>query len=297
MALLPKLDLRRSRSAAEAMNLSSTNTAQTTDDLFTSSSEYPYVLHSFEARENDRGVVGSLPNLLQFALNHPTSNFKYGLTQKNADDKNTSTDIVPYASTRVDGSDADFSDNDPAYSYTGRRELMQNCSNGKDTNFHYEEYPSAWMHAVQEPTKPTTDCQSPVYQNVDDYQDIDDSIPTKSRPVSAIQSPNHTSPLKQSSAKENNTLPCKSKPKPPIRPRTKPPQTITSSNPSIQPLMSVSKHQSSINKIDESDNLDSQTPDKYMKLLPSTMDDFQVYMYLHNGNTDIDLEQAKSPEH
>ena len=286
VALLPKLDLRRSRSAAEAMNLSNTNTAQTIDDLFTSSSEYPYVVHSFEAMEKDRGVVGSLPNMLQFALNHPTSNVKYSFTQ---DDENTNTDIVPYANTRVDSSsDADFNDTEPAYSYADRRELMQNCSNGKDINFFYEEYPSDWTHAVQEPTKPTTDCQSPVYQNVDDYQEIDNSISNKPQSVSAVQSSNHASPQKQSSgAKENNTLLRKSKPKPPIQPRKNLPQTITPSNPSTQPSMSAAEHQSSTNEIDDGANsVNAQTPNKYMKLLPSTMDDFQVYTYLRSGISD-----------
>lgn len=297
VALLPKLDLRRSRSAAEAMNLSNTNTAQTTDDLFTSSSEYPYVVHSFEPMEN-RGLVGSLPNMLQFVRSHPTSNFKYNLTQENAGDENMSTDIVPYASTRVDSSDADFDDTEPAYSYADRRELMQNCSSGKDINFYYEEYPSDWMHAVQEPTKPTTDCQSPVYQNVDDYQEIDHSTPAKSQSVSAIQSSNHASPPKQSSgAKENNALPRKSKPKPPIQPRKNLPQTITPSNPSTQPSTSAAERQNSTNEIDDGDNsVSAQTPNKYMKLLPSTMDNFQVYMYLRNGTTDTDLQQA-NPNH
>lgn len=297
VALLPKLDLRRSRSAAEAMNLSNTITAQTTDDLFTSSSEYPYVVHSFEAMEKDRGIVGSLPNMLQFALNHPTSNC---LTQ---DNENTSTDIVSYASTRVDNSsDADFDDTEPAYSYADQRELMQNYSNGKDINFFYEEYPSNWTHAVQEPTKPITDCQSPVYQNVDDYQEIDNSISNKSQSVSTVQPSNHASPQKQSSgAKENNSLLRKSKPKPPIQPRKNLPQTITPSNPSTQPSTSAVEHQSSTNEIDDDDNsVNAQTPNKYMKLLPSTMDDFQVYTYLRNGTSDSDLQQAnpnQSSEH
>ena len=296
VALLPKLDLRRSRSAAEAMNMPHTNTPQTTNDLFTSSSEYPYVVHSFEEVEKDRGVVGSLPNLLQFARNHPTSNFKFGLTKENTCDENTSADVIPYASVRVDGSDAD---DEPAYSYTDRRELIQNGTiSSKDINFHYEEYPSDWMHAAQELTKPAADsnmyddCQSPDYQNIDDYQEIDDSTPTKTRSKSALQSSNHTSPLKQSSAKENSTLPIKNKAKPPIQPRKKLTQIITPSNPTTQPSRSIVKHLSSTDKTDDSDNLNAQTPDKYMKLLSLTRDGFQAYTYLQNGTTVMDSEQA-----
>ena len=299
VALLPKLDLRRSRSAAEAMNLSHTNTAQTTDDLFTSSSEYPYVVHTFEVMEKERGihVVGSLPNMLQLAQSYSTSNFMNDIRQENTCDKNTTTDVIPYASVTVESSD---DDDEPPYSYTDMRELfMQNPTiNGNNMNLNYEEYPSDWMHAAKDPTADSNiiydSCQSPDYQDIDEFND---SPQTMSQSTSIVQSSNHASPVKQSNAKENSTRPQKSKTKPPIQPRKQLVQKIAPSNPA-----SPAKHPSNTDEIthDDSDNLNAQTPDKYMKLLPSTMNDFQVYTRLENGITGTDLEQTdpnQSSEH
>ena len=295
VALLPKLDLRRSRSAAEVVNLFHTNTTQTPvlsntaqppDEILTSSSEYPYVVRTCEAIEKDRVIVGSLPNILQFH----SSNLKLRLRQE---DENTSNDVVPYASVRVDGSDADFHDDEPTYSYTDSRELMQNGTiNGKDNNFHYEEYPSEWMHVAQEHTEPAADsnnCQSPDYQDIDNFDDL---VPTKSQSASALPSSNLASPLKISGAKENSTLPLKGKPKPPIQPRRKQTQTIVPSTPATQLSRIGTNNPSSADKIVNSADLNAQTPNKYMKLLPSTMDNFQVYTCLQNGTNDADLEQA-----
>ena len=282
VALLPKLDLRRSRSAAEAMNLFHTNTAQTTEDLFTSSSEYPYVVHSF---------VGSLPNMFQFARNHPAPSSNFSHRQEDCDDENTSIGVV-------DDADAD---DEPVYSYADRREFMQNgtlnASSGKDIDFYYEEYPSDWMHAAKDLTKTTADCnisddfQSPDYQDIDDYQKTDKSSPIKTESKLALQSSNHASPPKQSNMKD--TLHLKSKPKPPIQPRKKLVQIIVPSNQATQPSRKAVDHRSDMNNSGDSGNLNAQTPSKYMKLLASTRDDFQLYTCLRqNGITNAHLEQA-----
>ena len=296
VALLPKLDLRRSRSAAEAMNLFHTNTVQTTDDLFTSSSEYPYVVHSFEVKGKDPGFVGSLPNMLQFAQNHPAPNLNFSDRQEDCCDENTSTDVVLSASERVDDTDAD---DEPVYSYTDRRELIQNgaISASSGIDFYYEEYPSDWMHAAKELAKTTAgcntynDCQSPDYQDIDDYQKIDEPSPTESHSKSTTQSSNQASPPKQSNVKD--TLPLKRKPKPPIQPRKKLAQIITPSNQATQSTRSAVDHQGGTDKTDDSDNLNAQAPHKYMKLLSSTRDDFQaIYTCLQNGAIDAHLEQS-----
>ena len=285
IALLPKLDLRRSHSAAEAMNLSN-------DDLFTSSSEYPYVVHSFVEVEKDRSYVGSLPNMLQYAQNY-SSELKFGLD--NLCDETTNTDVAPYASIIVDDSDADFHDDEPTYSYTDRRELLQNDTNNiitlsdkdiSNQDYHYDEYRSDWTHAAQlelELTKPTLepnsniydDCQSPDYQDIDEYEEIDESTLTNAQ----SESSNQVSPLMQSSVKENSTLPLKSNPKPPIQPRKKLPQIIMSSNQPTQSSKSGAG-QNCVDKADDKVDLNAQTPNKYMKLLSSTKNDSSTYTYL-----------------
>ena len=333
--LLPKLDLKRSRSAAEALNLSHTSPDVDVESQFTSSTEYPYVLHAFEAVGKERVHIGSLPNMLQFTqcqYHTPQSNFDtdslcdnelYGSNMFG--NEHESPGEAPYATVEFNID----SDDEPAYSYADRRDIiqnatdrnMQNGSNILNQDYQYGEHPSSWTPGAQpalkfaETTKVSNDCQSP------DYQEVDETLPMAVQSGSAVHPFSQVSLVKQSVDHKNSAPLPMPKPKPPVQPRNKLAQKHVSSNYITQPSVGthtvershqppteekvnlaqpIAENQNGVDASSKSTLLGVQTPDnndKYTKLRP-TMDEFQhTYMHLLSQQTILSQTSKQSQKH
>ena len=293
-ALLPKLDLRRSHSAAEALDLMQSE--------FTSSTEYPYVLHASEVVGNDRPVIGSLPKFAHYSksLNNLTvtdNHYRHPTENKDNPDAITYSNII-----EADESNSIY--DEPYYAEGGHvvwdlsdSSTMMGAKTSTDLNlqdYHYEEYPLNWTPAAQlalEVRKQASgayDCLSPEYQDIDDYQKCHGSEVLPSNGVSSLKKYNIT---------EQNSVPGQ-KPKmtkPPIHPRTKLAHMHTANKQVIEPSGQVVVNQPPANVTTIENDSTEMSPEtlhdhdhayklEYMKLLPSTTDQVHVYSSLVRNN-------------
>lgn len=289
-ALLPKLDLRRSHSAAEALNLMQSQ--------FTSSTEYPYVLHASEVIGNDRHVIGSLPQFVHHSksLNNLMTDTHYRHPVENQDNP----DAITYSNIEADESNSIY---DKPYADGGHviwdlvvSSTMMGMKTSTDLNFQdyrYEEYPLNWTPAAQlafevgNQASEAYDCLSPEYQDIEEYH---------KRSGSAVPPSNGVSSLKKYNIAEQSSVPSQ-KPKitkPPIQPRTKLAHIHTASKQVIEPPGHVVVNQPHISVTIASDSTEM-SPEtlhdydharklKYMKLLQSTTDEVHVYSSLVQNN-------------
>ena len=298
-ALLCKLDLRRSYSAAEALNLMQSSGTADNEAQFTSSTEYPYVLHASEVVGNDRPVFGSLPNILQFAQRSKSPNSlvtdsHYGHPVENRDNPDT----IPYSSIEADESNSIYDEPYAAGGHVvwnfGDSSTLTGKRRSTDLNFQdyrYEEYPLNWtpaaaQHAlnVGRQTSGAYDLLSPEYQEINEYQEC--------RGSSALLS-NQASSLKQYIDIQNSVPSQKPKmAKPPIQPRKKLAHTHVASKQIIQPSGHVvgDHHHADVTITNDSTEMSPEVPHdhacklKYMKLLQSTTDDVHGYSRLLHNN-------------
>lgn len=291
-ALLPKLDLRRTQSAAEALNLMRSDGTTNKDAQFTSSTEYPYVLHTFEVVGKDKVYIGSLPNMLQFTQRDTSqislaSDAHYKHSLENG--KRENQDVYPPASVEAGESN---SIDDECYADGGHvvQNFLESSSTGGNQNteltypdYRYEEYPSSWAnhtaHQALEfgsPTSGAYDCLSPPYQNIDEYQKYYDKIShPKDRSGSAVLPSDRVSSLKSYISKQNSapiqkTIIAK---KPPVLPRTKLAHLLSASEQVTEPA----------DVPGDSSIVSPEMPHSskhYMKLIHSTKDDVHGYSYL-----------------
>ena len=280
--LLPLLDLRRSRSINDTFNM----VPESDKGQLTSSSEYPYVLHAFEVVGKRLPVIGSLPADLHLlgrsTLETPTEQPNETVYSRMSREEESGDDVV-YDDVHVEGDELGEADDEPSYSYASREEIVN--SDGAlrpcfvdlaNQDYRYEEYPSEWTpsatltHNFARQLTESDDCQSPVYQDIDDYQEIEDNP----NPPSHHQSNTAASELFLDTVPQLHTDKEKNasqllKPQP--RPRKK----------LIQPS---SRGQSDTGT---SHGGAVETPQNYMKLLQTTTDEVGVYMSLAHDASDL----------
>ena len=309
-ALLPKLDLRRSRSSHDSFKWINPE-----DDRaqLTTSSEYPYVLHSFEALGQHRPFIGSLPDM---HLLHDSSRLPE--TQKELPDETIYNNVTEeqeqdgeasvYAVINTGTTEQQQEEDKPSYSYA-RPNTEQNINsdsnqlasrpsyvNIANLDDRYEDYPSAWTATatqtqmfVRQATE-SDDCQSPVYQDIDEYEEIDDNISSSNPQTTIIPSQGSsldTIPHHNSDG-QTNTSPI-------VPPKPKPRNKLVVRNLITQPSADHQKDTT------VSGGSVVETPQKYMKLLQNTTDEVSVYTSLlhdsrHQGelnNMNSDLEMIQ----
>ena len=161
--------LRRSYSAAEALNLSHAGTIDT-DSQFTSSAltDYPYVFHAFEVLGKDQAHVRSLPNVCQFS---------HYYTSLDMDDSNpsSSTDVKPLATGKdnqngiqyVNIGTVNFSKFELSYSYPNKRRMVHIFPDSLPHNvsgiYSNNDHPSNWT-----PTSQLAKSNSPAHKETND---------------------------------------------------------------------------------------------------------------------------------
>ena len=309
IALVPSSDLRRSYSAADALNVAYSTSSDANSCAFTASTEYPYVLHAFE-------VVGrhkrSLPNIIEHRFledqaTNPEEGNHGGTANFQMDTANDS------------NSDAD---DEPSYSYADRRHMTAKdlliggsklpsiVEPATNQDYNYDEYPSAWNPTSQLLVQSIT-------QNSNEYT-TDTHNQTKSSALPSNQVTSQNQKL-QSNDVQDNPLPPKPKKKPTIKPRKKLTYKVTPNGATLhfstglntaekgdQPPSSgqVIKNQGKTDESGDSARLVARAPPMYMKLLETTKDDYHRYTYLFDGATklkeqsvsDVDPERAHPNE-
>lgn len=280
IALLPKLNLKRVQSATEALNSMHTTASEDIESHFTSSTEYPYVLHAFEVVGKKPAHVGSLPNMHQFTKSKPSAQPRSKLAQNQVmTHSNTIISHTPRTNfntdslcdsgssnklynqngaiyANIESEDANLdSDDEPSYSYADRRGVVQNTADSLSTNGNkqhssdtsnlednqYGDYPSSWTPEAQ---PALTFGKVPNDCQSPEYQEVDDAFPetlVKVRSESAALSFSQVPPSKDPIAKQKSVPLPKPKTKPAVQPRSKLTQKqVMSSGNITQP--SVSTH-------------------------------------------------------
>ena len=268
IALLPKLDLRRSQSAAESMNLIPSNPTSCKEACFTSSSEYPYVLHAFEVVGRERVLIGSLPNMSEVACHaSPTKVIVSDNGNKNANME----DFVSHSN--KDGDEPNPIYDEPSYNYKPVIQHEQKVTDNFTTNekvtdfmsqdYHYEEYPSNWTptaklaFVLEQSRQGFNNCLSPEYDEVS----VTSGMQSAAHPAQVLS-------LKQSINEEQSGTPILiRKQKPPVKPRKK-----------------------------KSNLVHAETPNKYMKLLQSTTDEHHNYTCLLHGSTELNISDGDAEQ-
>ena len=300
IASVPNSDLRRSHSAADALNMAYSTSSDANSCPFTASTEYPYVLHAFEVVGKNPTHNRSLPNIMEHRfLEDQATNLEKG---NHGDTENFQMDTA-----NDSNSDAD---DEPSYSYADRRhmtakDLLTRRSKlpsivepATNQDYHYGEYPSAWNPTSQLLVQSIT-------QNSNEYTtDTHNQTKSSALPSNQVTSQNQ----KQSNDVQDNPLPPKPKKKPTIKPRKKLTYKVTPNGAMLhsstgvntaekgdQLLSSdqVKKNQGSTDESGDSARLVAQTPPMYMKLLETTKDDYHRYTYLFDGANELN-EQSVS---
>lgn len=290
--LLPKLDLRRAHSAAEALSFvpSESDRAQ-----LTSSSEYPYVLHSFEVVGNDLALNRSLPNIHEFRQCHTSSSqidfnsitdISHVQNSSVSDDEceQDYSDVALYANTKGDEPNSIY--DEVSYCSDSVGEQVQHpigdCTLKACQDYHYDEYPSTWTPAAQltlEIRKATTasnDFESPEYQEIDKL-----SLPVTTLDPTA-QPHIHNLPLKQSLSEQSSGSVVKLKGKPPIKPRKKyNTNMLTVGDHDIQPSEVLTRNSS------DTTPSGGAAQSEYMKLLQSTRAEPHEYLCFQSGSNEL----------
>ena len=150
---LPKSDIKRSRSENEALKLLHTNG---TDDLV-ASTEYPYVLHTFEVIGKQQASVGSVPKTLEHhtPLKNSHSLGKLNLHSNKQGHPNAVVHMSLAEGTHYNTESID----DLSYSYVDKNTLVQGATHllptriydqdDNHTSQNYDEYPLTWTPALQ----------------------------------------------------------------------------------------------------------------------------------------------------
>ena len=171
-----RFELRRSHSAAEAMNRPRTGTVDTESQCTSSVlTDYPYVFHSFEVVGKDRAHIGSLPNIHQFSqfygnldTDNSYSNSPYGVKPPAVERDNLNG--YPYRTCDFNNFDDELS-----YTYQDKKRVvqaipssLQKTASGENTDYHYEDYPQSWTTTVAQLARTTAMSMSSACEETND---------------------------------------------------------------------------------------------------------------------------------
>ena len=295
IALAPNSDLKRSQSAADALNMGYSNSCP-----YTASIEYPYVLHAFEVVGRSPTHNGSLPNIMEhrFLEDQAADPLSDGKGSQGGT-ANLQMD------TATDDSNSD-TDDEPSYSYADRRHMTPETlltrksklpsiiEPATNQDYRYDEYPSAWNPTSQ------LSVRSIRQKSNEHVMDAHNQIESPALPSKQASSQKPIDDMTDS------PLPPKPKVKPTIKPRKKlahrliPNHAILNSSTEVntatergdqpsRPSQVIQKQ----GKLGDGMRLAAQTSPTYMKLLQTTKDDDHRYTYLFDGGTELSEQSVR----